>query len=79
MSIEFVTILYLFYEGYFGHEACGMLSPWPGIKPASPVLEGEVLTTSPQGESQERGFHNSVFLFRNYPKFNFLMMLNLAV
>ena len=28
---------------YFGHEACGILAPWPGIKPATPALEGEVL------------------------------------
>ena len=30
---------------YFGCEACGILAPWPGIKPAPPALEGRVLTT----------------------------------
>ena len=36
---------------FFGHEACGILAPQPGIKPASPALEGEVLTTGPPGKS----------------------------
>ena len=30
---------------FFGLEAWGILAPWPGIKPAPPALEGEVLTT----------------------------------
>ena len=30
---------------FFGYEACGILAPRPGIKPALPALEGEVLTT----------------------------------
>ena len=30
---------------FFGHEACGILIPWPEIKPASSALEGEILTT----------------------------------
>ena len=35
-------------------QACGMLAPWPGIEPAPPALEGEVLTTGPLGNSQEK-------------------------
>ena len=35
----------------FGHEACGILAPRPGIEPAPPALEGEVLTTGPLGKS----------------------------
>ena len=31
--------------GVFGHKACGILAPQPGIEPTSPTLEGEVLTT----------------------------------
>ena len=31
---------------FFGQEACGILSSWPGIQPAPPDLE-EVLTTGP--------------------------------
>ena len=33
--------------------ACGILVPQPGIKPASPALEGKVLTTGPTGKSQQ--------------------------
>ena len=33
-----------------GHEACGVLAPWPGIQQPPPTLEGEVLTTGPQGK-----------------------------
>ena len=28
----------------FGHEACGILAPWPGIEPTSTTLEDQVLT-----------------------------------
>ena len=37
---------------FFGPEACGILAPRPGIKPAPPALEGEVLTTGLPGKSQ---------------------------
>ena len=30
---------------------CGILVPWPGIKPTSPALEGRFLTTGPPGKS----------------------------
>ena len=30
---------------FFGHEACEILTPRPGIEPAPPALEGKVLTT----------------------------------
>ena len=36
---------------FFGHEACGILAPWPGVKPTPPALEGEVLTTWLPGRS----------------------------
>ena len=43
--IEFVTILLLlFMFWFFGCDACGSFTPQLGIKPISPVLEGEVLT-----------------------------------
>ena len=48
-------------------EACGILVPWPGIKPASPALEARFLTTGPPGkfsallyERKERGIFWSV-------------------
>ena len=31
----------------FGHEACGILTPWPRIKSAPSAIEGEVLTSGP--------------------------------
>ena len=49
---EFVALLFLFYIVLlFGWEACGILTPQPGIKPIPPALEGEVLTTEPPGKS----------------------------
>ena len=33
--------------GAFGPETCGIVVPWPGIKPTTAVLAGEVLTTGP--------------------------------
>ena len=49
--IEFVTILLLFTFWLFGHEACGILAPQPGIEPAPPPLEGDVLAIGPPGKS----------------------------
>ena len=40
---------------FFGHKACGILAPEPGIEPA-PALEGEFSTTGPPGKSLERYF-----------------------
>ena len=55
LSIEFVTVLFLFlcfdFFFFFGHEACRILAPRPGIEPTPPALEGEVLTTGPPGKS----------------------------
>ena len=39
------NIAFVVYVLFFGFKACGFLAPLPGIKPAPPVLEGEVLTT----------------------------------
>ena len=36
--IEFVTILPLFYVWLLGPEACGILTPWQGIQPATPCI-----------------------------------------
>ena len=48
-SIEFVTILFLFYVlVFFG---CGILATWSGIKPVPTALEDEVLTTGLPGKS----------------------------
>ena len=41
--IEFFIILLLFW--IFGHKACGVLVPQPGIEPVSPAMEGRFLIT----------------------------------
>ena len=41
---------------FFGQEACGILAPWPGFKPAPPALEGKVLTTGLPGKSPSSRF-----------------------
>ena len=57
--VEFVTITLLSYDFWFfsfGHKSCGLLAPpQPGIEPAPPALEGEVVITGPPGKSP-RGF-----------------------
>ena len=55
--IEFVTLLLLLlcfgFFFFFGRKACGILAPQPGIEPATPALEGDVLTTGPPGKSRD--------------------------
>ena len=36
---------------FFGHEAYGVLAPWPGVEPTLPALEGKILATGSPGES----------------------------
>ena len=48
VSIEFVTILLLFYVLVFWPEAYGILTPWTDFGPAPPALEGEVSTIGPR-------------------------------
>ena len=31
----------------FGLKVCGNLTPWPGMEPTRPSLEGKILTTGP--------------------------------
>ena len=35
---------------FLGHEACGVLAPWPGIESALGASEGEVLATGLSGK-----------------------------
>ena len=48
--IESVAVLLLFYV-LTGHKAHRILVPHPGIKPAPPALEGEVLPSGLSGKS----------------------------
>ena len=41
---------------FFGHEACGILAPPPGIEPKPPALGGEVLLTGLPGKSPSSHF-----------------------
>ena len=43
---------------FFGHKACGILAPPPGIELAPSALESEVLSTGPQGHLQRSTFLN---------------------
>ena len=45
-NISSVVFCFFF---FFGHEACGILTSRPGIKPIPPTLEGKFLTTRPPG------------------------------
>jgi len=47
-------------HGFSCPVAGGILVPRPGIKPTSPPLEGEFLTTGPQGKFQILNFEKTV-------------------
>ena len=58
---------------FFGHEACGILDPWPGMEPALPELEGKVLTTGPPGKSL-----SSLVLIEHFMWFHFISSIALS-
>ena len=66
--IKFVTISFLFMFRFFVCEACGILAPKPGIKPRSPAVENEFLTTGPPGKSHKAG----ILFLRDHLNFFFL-------
>ena len=43
--LNFLQYCFCFMFCFFGHEACGVLAPQPGIEPSPPALESKVLTT----------------------------------
>ena len=59
---------------FFGHNACGILAPPPGIQPAPPASEGEVSTPGLPGKSLKI-FKNKIFKILNTCIFPFLMTL----
>ena len=87
--VEFVTIFLLFYAlfFFFSHQTWEILSPWPGIKPALPALEGGILTTGPQRKSwahcfyfQNPHMHNiRLKFFMSRFSSMFLMFLTLSI
>ena len=52
---------FCFYFWSFGHGACWILAPWPGIEPVPLALEGNVLTTGSPGNSLLIIFQSPVF------------------
>ena len=54
---------------FFGHEACEILVPWPGIEPALPALDGEALTTGPPGKYNIPSL-GSLFIFSSSKRVN---------
>ena len=44
---------------FFGHETYGILAPRRGLKPTSPALEGEILTSGPLGSPRNGSFTRS--------------------
>ena len=51
--IDLASMLLLSFVFFFGNKWRGILTPWPGIKPTLPALEGEVLTTWPPAKSPQ--------------------------
>ena len=47
-----LSFMLSFCFSFFGREACGIRVPRPGMEPAPPALEGEVLTTGSPGKSR---------------------------
>ena len=45
---DFGLFIFFFFF-FFGHKACRILIPWPGIKPATLAWQGKVLTTGLPG------------------------------
>ena len=48
---------------FFGHKACVILAPRPGIEPAPPALEGKVLTIDHQGSPITLLIFRIIYLF----------------
>ena len=48
----------------FGHKACGILVPPPGMEPAPPALEGEVLIPGTPGKSPKYFFLTNDFYWK---------------
>ena len=63
---------------FFGHEAQGILDSHPGVEPALPALEGEVLTTGLPGKFQGVILFETEFILEeNYNKSKLLLMIEI--
>ena len=51
--LRYCCCFFFFMFLFSGQEACGILTPWPGIEPALPALEGELSATGSLWKSPE--------------------------
>ena len=56
----FLTRRKLSFSFWLHHVACGILVPWPGIKPTSPAWKDRVLTLGHQGSPQLKFLRSSL-------------------
>ena len=49
--LSLLQYCFYFIFWFFGSKACGILALWPGIEPAYPAMEGEILTMGSPGKS----------------------------
>ena len=61
-SIHNFQYCFCFKPWHFGHKACGILTPQPGIERAPLEVEGEVLTTTLPGKSPHITFFSDCVL-----------------
>ena len=61
--IELLPYWIHFLFWFFGCEACGILTLWPGFEPTPLKLEGEVLTSGPPGKPLFRFSLNTIIIF----------------
>ena len=73
VSVQFVTICFCFMFWLFGHEACGILAPQPGLEPTPLALKGKVSTSGWPSKSQcvcilnhSQKYFPSIYVFHSY-------------
>ena len=59
--LNLLQYCFCFIFWFFGREACGILAPWPGIKPTPCALEDKVLTTGLPGKAQVFNHFDLIF------------------
>ena len=60
-SLNLLQYWFHFMFWCFGHKACGILAPRPGLKPATPALESKVVISGPPEKSLDSYFGSTHF------------------
>ena len=60
--LNLLQYCFCFMFWFLGFKAYGILAPWPKIKPSTPELEDEVLTTGQPGKSIKLKFWENIFI-----------------